>query len=124
MRLTFDFHDNEKNLYAYQAARSKEIMQQMGPDRMTTSDTLGSYDVHTYQSTHCTGGAIMGDSPDNSVTNKYGQVWDTPNVFVTGAALYPQNPSANPTDTLAALAYMTGDAMVEKYFKDPNEIMD
>lgn len=124
LRLTFDFHDNEKNLYAYQAARSKEIMQQMGPDRMTTSDTLGSYDVHTYQSTHCTGGAIMGDSPDNSVTNKYGQVWDTPNVFVTGAALYPQNPSANPTDTLAALAYMTGDAMVEKYFKDPNEIMD
>jgi len=31
----------------------------------------------------------MGTDPGNSVTNNYGQVWDTPNVFVTGAALFP-----------------------------------
>ena len=31
------------------------------------------------------GGCIMGVDPSRSVTNTYGQVWDTPNVFVTGA---------------------------------------
>ncbi len=65
----------------------------------------------------------MGTDPGNSVTNKYGQVWDTPNVFVTGAALFPQNPGANPTGTVCALAYMTGDAIREKYCQDPNRII-
>jgi gluconate 2-dehydrogenase alpha chain len=50
-------------------------------------------------------------------------VWDTPNVFVTGAALYPQNPGMNPTGTLLALAYYTGDALVDTYLDNPNELM-
>ena len=29
------------------------------------------------------------------------------NVFVTGAALFPQNAAYNPTDTVGALAYWT-----------------
>jgi gluconate 2-dehydrogenase alpha chain len=90
---------------------------------MSIFDTLGGYVIDKYQSTHCTGGCIMGTNPGNSVTNKYGQVWDTPNVFVTGAALYPQNPGANPTDTLLALAYMTGDKLKAEYFKHPGEML-
>ena len=123
LRITYDFHENEYKLYAYLAERCKEIMQAMNPTRMTSSTQLSPYNVHQYQSTHCTGGAIMGDSPANSVTTKYGQVWDTPNVFVTGAALYPQNPGANPTETLLALAYMAGDAIRDNYFKNPGEII-
>jgi len=61
----------------------------------------------------------MGDDPNNSVTNKYGQVWDTPNVFVTGAALYPQNPGMNPTGPLIALAYFAGDGIREIYLRNP-----
>lgn len=123
LRITFDFHDNEYNMYRYLAQQCKAIMQEMKPTRMTTTAELDPYNVHQYQSTHCTGGAIMGTDPGNSVTNKYGQVWDTPNVFVTGAALYPQNPGANPTETLLALAYMAGDAIRDKYFKQPNQVL-
>jgi gluconate 2-dehydrogenase alpha chain len=50
-------------------------------------------------------------------------VWDSPNVFVTGAAQYPQNPCANPTGTLAALAYRTGDALVDRYFNSERELL-
>jgi gluconate 2-dehydrogenase alpha chain len=45
-------------------------------------------------------------------------------VFVTGAALYPQNPGMNPTGPLLALAYLTGDALRDKYFKNPRRLMD
>jgi gluconate 2-dehydrogenase alpha chain len=123
LRLTFDWHRNDYNLYRFIAARTKEIMEEMGPTRIDDTAELEPFNVHEYQSTHITGGAIMGSDPGNSVTNRYGQVWDTPNVFVTGSALYPQNPGANPTDTLAALAYMTGDAMRDRYFKDPNRLL-
>lgn len=124
LRITYDFHENDKRLYRFLAQRSREILEAMNASSITSTDELDPYNVYVYQSTHNTGGAIMGDSPDNSVTNKYGQVWDTPNVFVTGAALYPQNPGINPTMTLLALAYMTGDAMVDQYLDNPNELMD
>jgi len=124
LRLTFDFHDNDRHLYAYIADKSREILNAMHPDEVPYhAPTLDPYRIDVYQTTHITGGAIMGTDPGNSVVNRYGQVWDTPNVFVTGAAQYPQNPGANPTGTLAALAYMAGDAMVERYFDAPDELL-
>jgi gluconate 2-dehydrogenase alpha chain len=33
--------------------------------------------------------------------------------------LYPQNPGYNPTGTLAALAFMTADAIKTRYVKAP-----
>lgn len=123
LRFTFDWTENERRLYRFMAARTREIMDAMGPTATDFQEALGNYVLHAYQSTHMTGGAIMGDDPGDSVTNKYGQVWDTPNVFVTGAALYPQNPAANPTGTLCALAYLQGDAIRDLYFRRPEEVM-
>lgn len=123
LRLTFDFHDNDYKLYSYVAARCEEIMTAMNPTSMRTNAELRPYNIYSYQSTHNTGGAIMGTDPANSVTNKYGQVWDTPNVFVTGAALFPQNPGMNPTGTVIALAYYTARALRTKYFRAPGEVM-
>ncbi len=124
LRITYDFHENDYRLYTYIAERCVEIMQAMEPTRMTSSTELEPYNIHEYQSTHCTGGAIMGANPETSVTNMYGQVWDTPNVYVTGAALYPQNPGFNPTGTLLALAYLTGDAMVKQGLENPGRLID
>ena len=85
-------------MWGFIAARAKEIMTAMNPTRVVSfTPEMQPYNIHDYQSTHPTGGCIMGTDPGNSVTNSYGQVWDTPNVFVTGAALFPQNPGANPT---------------------------
>jgi gluconate 2-dehydrogenase alpha chain len=123
LRITYDFHQNDYNLYRYLAARCKEIMEQMKPTRIFFTPELEPYNVHSYQSTHCTGGAIMGSDPGSSVTNKYGQVWDTPNVFVTGAALYPQNPGLNPTGPLLALAYLAGECIKDKYLRDPGRLI-
>ena len=123
LRLTYRFRENDRNMYRFMAARCAEIMRAMGPDRMTVTEELGDFEIHPYQSTHINGGAIMGDSPDNSVTNRYCQVWDTPNVFVTGAALYPQNPGLNPTGALLALAYWSGEAIRDRYLRDEGRII-
>jgi gluconate 2-dehydrogenase alpha chain len=123
LRLTFDWHQNDYSMYRFIAAKAGEIMKRMGPTSTDTAKELKPYNIHKYQSTHCTGGAIMGTDPGNSVTNKYGQVWDTPNVFVTGAALFPQNPGTNPSGTIAALSYMAGEAVRDYYFKNPNQLM-
>ena len=123
LRITYDFKPNEFNMYRFLAQRCEEIMQAMEPDYLVSVPELEPYNIEEYQSTHNSGGAIMGTDPGNSVTNKYGQVWDTPNVFVTGAALFPQNPGANPTETLCALLYMTLDRMRRDYFRAPGELL-
>ena len=46
-----------------------------------------------YQSTHNTGGTMMGADPKSSAVNRYCQAWDAVNLFVMGASLFPQNAS-------------------------------
>ncbi|HEU5010253.1 MAG TPA: GMC family oxidoreductase [Gaiellaceae bacterium] len=124
LRITFDWHENEQNMWKFIYARSVEIMKAMNPTRIvSTMPELGGYRIDKYQSTHPTGGCIMGTDPGSSVTNSYGQVWDTPNVVVTGAALFPQNPAANPTGTVAAVTYRAAEAIRDSYFDDPGEIL-
>jgi hypothetical protein len=107
-RLTFDWHENEQNMWRFVAARAKGIMARMRPSRIVSfMPELGPYNIDDYQSTHPTGGCVMGEDPESSVTTTYGQVWDTPNVFVTVAALFPQNTGANPTGTIGAVTYRT-----------------
>lgn len=124
LRLTFDWHDNERALYRFMAARCGEIARATGASQVQVTSELEPYRIDVYQSTHPTGGAIMGPDPGSSVTTSYGQVWDTPNVFVTGAALYPQNPAANPTGTAGALAIRTANALRDRYFSAPGEVLE
>ncbi len=123
LRLTFDWHENDYNMIRYLSPKMREMLERMGATNIQTQEELTPYSIGPYQSTHCTGGAIMGTDPGNSVTNKYGQVWDTPNVFVTGATLFPQNPGMNPTGTVLALAYLTGDGLINQYMSAPGEII-
>jgi gluconate 2-dehydrogenase alpha chain len=72
-----------------------------------------------YQSTHNTGGTIMGADRRSSVVNKYLQSWDVSNVFVVGASVFPHNSAYNPTGPVGALAYWTADAIKTRYLKRP-----
>ena len=56
---------------------------------------------------HLMGGTLMGDDPDRSVTNSYGQTHEVDNLFVVGASLFPTAAAVNPTATLASLALRT-----------------
>ncbi len=123
LRLTMEWGENEEAMFPFMVERAAEIMREMNPTRMEVEDELDDYNIHDYKSTHINGGAVMGDDPSTSVTNKYGQVWDVPNLFVTGATLFPQNPGGNPTNTVAALAYMTGDAIRDRYLEEQGRLM-
>ena len=71
-----------------------------------------------YQSTHNTGGVVMGTDPSTSAVNKYLQSWDVPNVFVVGASAFPQNGGYNPTGTVGALTFHALEAIKTRYLKE------
>jgi gluconate 2-dehydrogenase alpha chain len=81
------------------------------------------YDIRVYQSTHTTGGAIIGTDPSNSFINRNSQSWDVPNLFVMGASAFPQNIGYNPTGLLAALAYFSAAKIRDTYLKSPGPLV-
>jgi gluconate 2-dehydrogenase alpha chain len=75
-----------------------------------------------YQTTHNTGGAVMGADPATSAINKYLQSWDVPNLFVVGASAFPQNAGYNPSGTVAALTYFCAEAIKTRYLRQPGPL--
>jgi len=71
---------------------------------------------------HHEGGTRMGSDPKTSVVNRYGQSWDIPNLFVMGSSTHPSMAGFNPTLTIQALAFMTADAIVNRYKKSPGAL--
>ncbi|WJF89174.1 GMC family oxidoreductase [Paraburkholderia bonniea] len=125
LRMTFDWKDNDIRMTQYTTNQAALVGRAMKPKQMSihTMQFGDHYDVRPYQSTHTTGGAIMGSQPDSSVVNKYLQSWDVPNVFVLGASAFPQNFSYNPTGTVGALAYWAAHAIRTQYLKNPGVLM-
>ncbi len=123
MRMTFDYQDNERKMANWMAERSDEIVKAMGAKQTQVSRLTGPWSVVPYQTTHNTGGAIMGSDPSLSALNRYLQSWDVPNVFVMGASAFPQNAGYNPTGTVGALTYWALDAIQNKYLKNPGALV-
>jgi gluconate 2-dehydrogenase alpha chain len=123
LRMTFDFPANDLRMSAHCTAKAMEIAKAMGAEQVAGGPRKGPYTVTQYQSTHNTGGAVMGTDPKTSVVNRFLQSWDVPNVFVIGASAFPQNSAFNPTVTVGALAYWTADAIVGQYMKSPGPLV-
>jgi gluconate 2-dehydrogenase alpha chain len=112
VRITFDFEEQDRELAKFLAGKCADIVKEMGADHVDYLKELGPYDITTYQSTHNTGGAIMGADPATSAVNSYLQMWDADNVFVVGASAFPHNSGYNPTDTVGALAYRAAEGIL------------
>ena len=124
LRITFDWHDNEFKMTQYTVDKAQRIAEVLGGSVENNAKKPGShYDTRVYQSTHTTGGAIMGSDPASSVVNRFLQCWDVHNVFVTGASAFPQNFGYNPTGLVGALTYWAAHHIREHYLPNPGPMV-
>ena len=124
IRMSYNFHDNDYKLAEYMAGVIGRIARAMNPTVMSApAPRRGNYNVVPYQSTHNTGGTMMGADPGSSVLNRYLQSWDADNLFVMGASVFPQNQSYNPTGVVGALAYWSANAITTQYLKRPGPLI-
>ena len=116
--------ENEHKMGRHIAAVINELAKSMNPTMFNpASARTEPWTVVPYQSTHNTGGTIMGTSPKTSAVNKYLQSWDCHNLFVVGANVFPHNSVYNPTGPVGALAYWTADAIRNRYAKNPGPLV-
>jgi gluconate 2-dehydrogenase alpha chain len=118
-RMTYDWRrPNELKRYEYVTSKMEEIARAMGASGIWRSPRGPGA-----PGGHHEGGTRMGSDPSHSVVNKYGQSWDIPNLFVLGSSTFPSMSGFNPTLTIQALAYMTADAIVNRYSKNPGPLI-
>ncbi|MBV9549720.1 MAG: GMC family oxidoreductase [Alphaproteobacteria bacterium] len=123
LRITFDFPDNDIRMQNWVGAQVEKIARSLNPKILTTGKASKGWNAVPYQSTHNTGGAVMGADPKTSVVNRYLQSWDVSNLFVLGASAFPQNAAVNPTGTVCALAYWAAEAIRDRYIKSPGALV-
>lgn len=102
--VSFTYGDNDLKLIDHAETQMKSIIEAAGgKPEFTTDDTA-----------HLMGGCRMGNDPQTSVTNAYGQSHDISNLFICSASLFVTSGGGNPTNTVMALAARTADYIIDQ----------
>lgn len=118
-RMTYDWRrPNERARVEFMLGKMEEIGHAMGATRVWRAPLSRGE-----PGAHHEGGTRMGSDPANSVVNRYGQTWDVPNLFVLGSSTFPTMGGFNPTLTIQALAFMSADAIVNRYRNRPGPLV-
>jgi choline dehydrogenase-like flavoprotein len=114
LSINFAYGDNEMRALADAEIEARQMFEAADATVLGTSaapDPGGS-------SIHEMGGARMGDDPRTSVVNRYNQVHDTPNIFVTDGACMSSSACQNPSLTYMALTARACATAVSKLKED------
>ncbi|HRP43227.1 MAG TPA: GMC family oxidoreductase [Ginsengibacter sp.] len=102
----------------------KKMREDMKNDAMEMLEASGVKDVNGYEGDgtigrgiHEMGTARMGHDPKTSVLNKWNQVWDAPNVFVTDGSFMTSASCVNPSLTYMAFTARAADHAVSELKK-------
>jgi len=97
---------------------TKELIERMGGNVQSGDVTAETAISAGGQIIHEVGTTRMGDDPDTSVTNQYGQCWDIDNLFITDGGVFASKAHKNPTLTILALAWRSADYLAEQLGRD------
>jgi gluconate 2-dehydrogenase alpha chain len=123
IRMTYNGTDNDHKMSRFLLTKVEAIIKAMNPTHYELHPRPKNFTIVPYQSTHNTGGTMMGSDPQSSVVNRYLQAWDAHNLFIMGASVFPQQHGYNPTGTVGALAYWSAKAITEQYIKKPGPLV-
>ena len=113
--LSFDaeWKDNERKMRVDIKNDAIEMLEAAGVKNVTGHDGDGTIG----RGIHEMGTARMGKDPKTSVLNKWNQVWDAPNVFVTDGAFMVSSNCVNPSLTYMAMTARAVDHAVSELKK-------
>jgi choline dehydrogenase-like flavoprotein len=105
------FRENEHKMMADALETGKKMLTAAG-----LKNIYGHQDVHVPgDAIHEMGGARMGNDPNDSVVNKWSQLHDAPNVFVTDGAQMASTSCVNPSLTFMAFTARAADYAAKQF---------
>ncbi len=113
VRLSGHRHKADLDGCDFLSRKAEMILQKAGASRTwRTSQGMGLSGGQ-----HQSGTCRMGNDPQTSVTDRFGRVHDTPNLFVADGSLNVTNGGFNPALTIMALGYRVGGHIASEWQK-------
>lgn len=109
-----ELKENELNMRKDMLNDAKEMLEALGVKNVTGADS----EPFPGRGIHEMGTARMGNSAKDSVLNKWNQVWDAPNVFVTDGSFMTSAACQNPSLTYMAFTARAANHAVEELKKN------
>src|SRR5207247_10263622 len=110
LRVHIQHSDNEREMGKDAAEAAAEILANAGAKEIAINRNM----TVPGRIIHELGTARMGADPKKSVLNKYNQVHDVPNDFVTDGAAFVSSGNVNPTLTILALTMRACDYLTDE----------
>ena len=107
------FKDNEKAMHKDMVLTGREMMEAAGFTNIAVGDSMS----FPGNANHEMGIARMGNDPKNSVLNKFNQMHEVPNVFITDGSCMVSSSNVNPSLTYMALTARACDYAVKELKK-------
>ncbi|MFZ1529460.1 MAG: GMC oxidoreductase, partial [Ferruginibacter sp.] len=108
LRIDMQWRDNERAIMKDAQVAAAEMLEAAGCTNVKTYDNMTAPGL----TIHEMGTARMGKDIKNSVLNKWNQVWEAKNVFVTDGASMASSACQNPSITYMALTARAADYAV------------
>ena len=96
-KMHFRIGDNARKMSRWHMDKATEALEVAGAKQTMEIP-------NTNMGAHLLGTARMGDDPDKSVVDKWGQSHDVPNLFICDGSVFVTSGGVNPTPTICALA--------------------
>ncbi|MGH3641385.1 MAG: GMC family oxidoreductase [Mycobacterium sp.] len=107
-------HENDRRLIEWGRLRAHEAAHAAGRVTDMASTGIGGISGPP-PGWHIMGTCRMGNSPADSVTNKWNQTWDIPNLFIADASSLTSGAAVNPTSTLQAIAVRAAEYIKHRF---------
>ena len=97
LRMTFDWQENDIKMAQFMVGKMRNIAEAMNPKMIIGGAKKPGthFDSTVYQTTHISGGAIMGDDPKTSGGKPYLQKLDCSYVCLSGGSAFPHGVGVN-----------------------------
>ena len=106
-KITYRLSKNTKEILKFAMAKGRELFK-----IMDVKESIGFAPV-SFAGWHLMGTARMGNDPNVSITNKFGQVHEVENLYIADSSLFVTSGAANPASTIQALALLVADHIAE-----------
>ncbi len=113
LAMDIEYKDNEKKMRQDMKNDGIEILTSAGVKNVKGYDGNGTLG----RGIHEMGSARMGKDPKSSVLNKWNQIWDAPNVFVTDGSFMVSSSCVNPSLSYMAFTARAADHAVSELKK-------
>ncbi len=108
-------HANDWKMMRFAVDRLRDLASAVGAFDCAVNTYCEPDGTYRTPAWHLLGTCRMGDDPATSVTNKWHQCWEVPNLYVIDGSSVVTGGVVNPTNTVCALALRAGRHIVDEF---------